>query len=670
MKKTKLLFQLFVLPLALSFSLSAFGQIENIEEPVSTTFNLPAIGHALDYTPSVDWLKIAEEDDVNHKEGNPLRVGITVPVNLNINNSGDWLQLPDGRMMWRITLKSEGATSLGLAFDRYNLPEGSKLFIYNDEKQDVVGALGSHNNTPSQVLSVRVLPGNTLTIEYVEPTLNANSEAKGEAAVDYISKATLNIGELFYVYTDAFQAESDGKPSPGSSQYCQVDVNCSPVGDEWKDAKRGVAHIVFKEGPYLYVCSGSLINNTNEDGTPYFLTAYHCGGSSTAQDKKLWQFYFNFERPNCGSGSAPQNQVITGCEMLAGGNISGGSDFLLLLLDSEVPSSFDPYFNGWSNLSSAPESGVCIHHPAGDVKKISTTHNVSVYPNEINIGGSMMPANSVWRVHWSQNENGWGVTEGGSSGSPLFNNHKLIIGTLSGGSSACNQPNNADFFGRLSYHWQSNGSNPEQSLKTWLDPLDIGVSTLKGYDPFYDPQGTIFFQESFEKSTFPPKDWTIETTVSSNTWKNSTGYNLTGGISIIAGHGSRFAYVEKSSSSNQNEWLISPEIDLTEGHDLKLSFLFNGNYTTSVTEDKCDLTIKGRVNGGSWVDLWTEHDFDWGQKDNWVWLKARISDLEAFEGKDKVQFAFVYTGMAGANFNIDNVLLYSSVTLNCLSRVD
>lgn len=662
MKTTKLLLKLFLLPLALVFTTNAMGQIEYTEEPISSTFNISSSGFALDFTPNFDWEKIADEDDMTQKEGKPLRVGLSVPVNLNINETGEWTQLPDGRMMWRATLKSEGATSLGLVFDRYDLPLGSKLFIYDPDKKNVVGALGNHNNTSAGVLSTRVIPGNTVVIEYVEPHKSGKPENKGNLVTEYKTQATLNIGELIYIYTDAFMTDSDGRPSPGASQYCQVDINCSPVGDDWKDEKRGVVHILLKEGYGYYVCSGSLINNTNEDGTPYFLTAYHCGGSASAADKNQWQFYFNFERPKCGSGTAPQNQVVTGCEMLSYGNISGGSDFLLLLLNENVPETYNPYFNGWSIVSSAPLEAVCIHHPAGDVKKISTSHNISVVEEPVNIGGSTMPANSTWRVHWSKNSNGHGVTEGGSSGSPIFNSYGYIIGTLSGGSSTCAQPNNADFFGRLPYHWQSNGLDAEHSLNSWLDPNNSGITTLKGFDPYRVEQGEVYFTESFEKNKFPPEGWTVESTVESHTWDNSTGYNIGGGISIIAHHGSRFAYVQWHETLDQEEWLITPEIDLTHATLLNFSFFFNGSYSFSVSEDNCDLSVKGRVNGGEWEELWTEHDYQWDEDDNYQWLFVNLDALEQFEGKDNVQFAFVYTGKDGANFNIDQVKLYSSDT--------
>ncbi len=656
---------LFTLSIAFLVSSSVFGQIEKKETPLSTKFNVPSTKQVLDLTPNFDWNKIAEEDDVNHKQGDPLRIGLSVPANVNINNSGEWTKLSDGSMMWRLTLKAEGAASLGLLFDEYELPVGSKLFIYDPSKLDVVGALGSHNNDPSRVLSTRLIPSNMLTIEYIEPLLYQNNpnDPKGETEIaNYTTAAKLNLGELIYAYADAFQSIDNSKPQPGASGSCQIDINCSPVGDNWQKEKRGVAHIVFKVGSSYYLCSGSLINNTNEDGTPYFLTANHCGGNASAADRYAWQFYFNFERPACGSGTAPQNQVITGCKLISTGPISGGSDFQLLTFNSDVPENYAPYYNGWSRLTTNPAPGVSIHHPSGDVKKISTSNSIVNNAASINVGGSIMPKNSTWRVTWSENANGWGVTEGGSSGSPLFNQNGLIIGTLSGGSSMCNNPTSPDFYGKFDYHWENNGTANSEQLRPWLDPTESNVNTLNGYDPYAVSVEETIFNESFEGSTFPPTGWTLQTAIADNTWKESTGYSIAGDppTPINPQDGQKFAYVQWQGEQDQDEWLISPVIDLSNKNELAMTFYFNGSYHWSVTNDNCDLTLKARIGEGTWADLWTELDFNWTSELNYVWNKVTITNLAAYEGKPNVQFAFVYTGKDGANFNIDNITLFSA----------
>jgi len=86
---------------------------------------------------------------------------------------------------------------------------------------------------------------------------------------------------------------------------------------------------------------------------------------------------------------------------------------------------------------------------------------------------------------WSGTENGHGVTEGGSSGSPIFNSGGQIVGQLTGGGSFCNevQPggqNQPDFYGKMSYNWTSNGNTDIVELENFLDPGNTGLTELGG----------------------------------------------------------------------------------------------------------------------------------------------------------------------------------------------
>ncbi|MDD5696174.1 MAG: T9SS type A sorting domain-containing protein, partial [Bacteroidales bacterium] len=123
----------------------------------------------------------------------------------------------------------------------------------------------------------------------------------------------------------------------------------------------------------------------------------------------------------------------------------------------------------------ASEEGVGIHHPQGDIKKIST-YPEPVFSSQWSSNGLQ----SHWRVFWTATANGHGVTEAGSSGSPLLNQHGLIVGTLTGGESSCGNTGGADFYGKFSYHWKSNGQDAASQLEPWLDPDHEGVQVLGG----------------------------------------------------------------------------------------------------------------------------------------------------------------------------------------------
>ena len=186
-----------------------------------------------------------------------------------------------------------------------------------------------------------------------------------------------------------------------------------------------------------------------------------------------WVFYFNYEASECENpSSSPSSNTMTGCSKIsnssATGNISGTSDFHLLELNDTPPYDYGLFAAGWDRTTTPSANGVGIHHPAGDIKKISK------YTQSASSSGY------DWRVKWTGTENGHGVTEGGSSGSPLLNANKQIVGDLSTGSSYCAFTNGSDFYGKFSYSWNQNGNSSNRQLKPWLDPNNSGVTTLDG----------------------------------------------------------------------------------------------------------------------------------------------------------------------------------------------
>ena len=138
-----------------------------------------------------------------------------------------------------------------------------------------------------------------------------------------------------------------------------------------------------------------------------------------------------------------------------------------------------------------------------------------------------MASNSAWQVTWSANVSGYGVTEGGSSGSPLFNQNGLQVGTLSGGSSMCNDPTASDFYGKFSYHWESNGATSDKQLRPWLDPLGTNPTTLQGWDPAWvsEPPVTNFSASATSVSSGTEITFTDLSTNGPTQWNWDFGSN-------------------------------------------------------------------------------------------------------------------------------------------------
>ena len=423
------------------------------------------------------------EDLVNASKDEIPRIGIDLDVDISMDNVGTWTELPMGARLWTLKITVPGAKALNLGFENFHLAEGSKLFFYNENRRQVIGAFTSENNPKDGIFGIEVIQGENLYVEYYEPAYKKSGN---------VDKTTFHIFSVGYFYRDLPHLryyEDVHTKSTGwqSSDNCEVDVNCTPVGDNWQDEKRGVAEIfLLSEGEWGW-CSGSLVNNTNNDGTPYLLTAFHCGeGQTTSSEYSRWLFYFKYEVPaNQASGSGtnpnisePAYKTLTGCTEKASGSITGGSDLLLLQLNTTPTAAYEPYYNGWNRANTAPSYGVGIHHPAGDVKKIST------YSTSAQWTYGNAASNAHWRLRWTQNSNGYGVTEGGSSGSPLFDSNGFIVGTLTGGSSYCTAQTGYDYYGKFYYHWESNGTANNKRLKPWLDPTNSGVTTCPAYDPY------------------------------------------------------------------------------------------------------------------------------------------------------------------------------------------
>ncbi|MEI7596031.1 MAG: Ig-like domain-containing protein [Bacteroidota bacterium] len=422
--------------------------------------------------PALEISTIEAEDAITIKDGSFPKVAKAIPVNYNMQNSGTWTVLPGRGKIWQLKIQSSGAKALSLMYDNFYLPKGTQLFLYNTDKSQVIGAFTDINNSESGKFCTELIQGEEVTLEYFEPSNDKSTT---------IYNPIINISGIIYAYRDVeklfkMQLRETGW---GQSESCEVNVNC-PEGTNWQKQKRGVAEIFCTEdGSSFGWCSGTLVNNTSQDGTPLFLTADHCGGGAAASVFAYWQFYFNFEASGCSNPSSqPAYNTITGATRKSRGNMSGGSDFLLLQLNSTPPSNYNIYYNGWDKTNTGSNTGVSIHHPAGDIKKISTYTSALTTTS---YSGCM--ASSHWQVQWASTQTNHGVTEGGSSGSPLFNSAGLQIGTLTGGSSYCNAQTSPDDYGKLFKHWDQNGTTSAVQLKPWLDPSNSGVSQLTGYDP-------------------------------------------------------------------------------------------------------------------------------------------------------------------------------------------
>jgi PKD repeat protein len=423
---------------------------------------------------SPDMVQIMNEDVSDEKNGEMYKVARVLDVNMNMENCGTTDVLADGTKVWRVRIVSEGALALKVLCPEFYIPQGAELFLYNENRQQLVSLNSKNNPQFGTYYSPKMIQGDALYMEYVQPASVSGNPVIRMDGLCY-----------FYRGVDAYVGYYANKRETGygSSGSCEVNINC-PAGTNWQDQKKGVAEIAIISGWSVGFCTGSLVNNTANDGTPYFLTADHCGGVDEANSMSRWEFNFNFEASGCSNPtSEPNYDVVTGCTLRArpSGAQSSGTDFLLLELNTTEDhlEEIGAYYNGWDRSTTGAASGVGIHHPQGDIKKIS------VYTRQLVAATytSQNTQNGHWQVWWTTST---GVTEGGSSGSPLFNDaNKLIVGTLTGGASSCSATGNSlyDMYGRFDLHWENGGTSNANRLKPWLDPQNTGAETCPGRYP-------------------------------------------------------------------------------------------------------------------------------------------------------------------------------------------
>lgn len=373
-----------------------------------------------------------------------------------------------GNSIWKATITSEGALALGLYFTDFHLPKGAKLFIYSPGKEQIIGSFTEDNNSESGLFATELILGDKLIIEYNEP---ASVRGKGNFTINEILHAYRGVNDL---------KSSLGFGDSGS---CEVNVNCSE-GADYTNQKNSVVRLLIKEGGSAFWCTGSVLNNVNNNLTPFILTADHCGSEATTTDLNQWIFYFNYQSADCSNPlvEPASYKSMTGCTKLAASSNAGilGSDFYLVLLKQNIPTDYNAYFMGWDRSGVGSSNGVSIHHPQGDIKKIST-YTTPLLSATYTGNGYTGFTNGSWEVVWSATVNGHGVTEGGSSGCPIYSQDGFLIGTLTGGWASCSNLTGKDYYGKFYYHWDKNGTTPDTQLKPWLDPNNTNVTHISGY---------------------------------------------------------------------------------------------------------------------------------------------------------------------------------------------
>ena len=457
---------------------NAHAQLSTCERPISFESKLclavsSKSTNPIVTMPQLDMAKLEQEDKEDEEYDIPPRFGYSHKVSYDLVNSGTWYELPNGDKLWQLNVICPNALSVNFCYDKFWIPEGGKFFIYSKDKKHSIGAFTSRNNR-GDMKNIRgfatgLVYGDNVVLEYYQPK-------------EAINDAIISIEYIVHGY----RYINWGGSEFGGSGECMVNVNCEE-GLYWQNEKKAVAMILVNGNR---CCTGSLINTTDLSQKPYLLTANHClrtrhdnyqlHDAETAPYLDNYSFWWNYEVPGCLNDSVEPTPISTvGATILANDSYS---DFALLHLseDPQHLSNYIPYYLGWDCSGQNGDPGICIHHPKGDVKKIST---VSSQPVSTPCYGYTESANeSHWKVTWKATPRGHGVTQGGSSGSSLLTAGHKVIGQLHAGCSNCGDSISApDWYGKFSVSWTGHNTNSiYRRLNCWLDSLNTGVYTMEG----------------------------------------------------------------------------------------------------------------------------------------------------------------------------------------------
>ncbi|WP_440222459.1 trypsin-like serine peptidase [Dokdonella sp. MW10] len=416
--------------------------------------------------PAIDAAVLRGEADAKAtRDGMPdkrLAIALGHDVMIDARVDGAWQVLDDGTRLWRVDVQVPGATDLHLGFARYALPPGAALWVTGS---------GGHYEGPYTAddgapLWVPMVPGDLASVELRVPA------SEGGAPDLVLTHVDAGFRDLFKV----------AKANPTGSGACNINVAC-PLGDPYPDEKRALAYYEFRGSDGLgYICTGTLLNTVPGNRRNLVLTAAHC--MSTAAEVASMRVYWNYRSTQCSpttGWSLAQNQ--TGATLRA---TRADADFTLVELTQAPDPAWNVYYAGWDAGGVAPSSSIGLHHPRGDVAKVTRSANPPRTTNNcINTGGTSA------NTHWLAGPYAQGTTEGGSSGSGLWipagdgsGRGKRLIGMLSGGTATCSmsaptQPDTGiDCYGKLSAAWD--GTSPAVRLRDWLDPAGTNTRTVAG----------------------------------------------------------------------------------------------------------------------------------------------------------------------------------------------
>lgn len=412
----------------------------------------------------------------NKENGSPFQVGLNRELdaaNTRKLTEQDfaWEAVPGGWVS-RLTLSSPGALALRIKLAFTSTTEGMELRFFGEgEPEKIYGPFKEQDlmpDTHDRAFWSPVLEGETLDIELFIPE---------------ISPFSFNIAAVSHLFYSIINPLGNVLKEIGDSGGCNLDVVCY---SDWDTASTAVAKMLFSTTEGAFLCSGTLLNDQDTGSwIPYFMTANHCIADQAAASTLTTYWFYTSD--SCNSGTSGNYQQRSGGATLLA--TDAGYDYTFLRLNAQPPAGIT--YLGWdANPLNFGDAVTGIHHPSGDLQKISfgNSQGFGTFPK--------MATNGHILTRWNE-----GVTEGGSSGSPLMNSNRLFTGQLTGGSSSCARPHWYDYYGRFDLYYPavSFWLDPALAFKDAVDNTEL-IWTTGGDANWFEQTGTAYYDNDAAQS--------------------------------------------------------------------------------------------------------------------------------------------------------------------------
>jgi hypothetical protein len=372
--------------------------------------------------------------------GEPLRTGMSVPTNLPVafavdgraegagGRRGRTGVAADGARVWEIGLRSRGAEGVRIRLDGVQLAAGVALAVYNEAGQ-VVGPYRVGSGIDGRVWSGSVF-GDAVRVQLRAP------DAAALAASRFTIAALLHVGPRdgalsrlrreYRVGPEPDDRDFCGTPVPDCTQNATCVLSAEPA---LAAAAKGIANYTFvRDDGSGSGCTGTLLNDVDATGTPWFLTANHC--VATATEAASMEARFDLRTTTCGGCQMLPIVTVEGASLLTTGAGLELPDFSLLRLSSLPPGRT---LLGWS--AARPANGVRVYHLSHPLGSPLAYSYRTLHASDASVlcGNALAPYPyllSGGLPDWA------GAVYGGSSGSAALvidGNQAIVVGQLHGG---------------------------------------------------------------------------------------------------------------------------------------------------------------------------------------------------------------------------------------------